>query len=97
MSMRFRTRGGQPPRGRDHDDTIFDHWEPSGSSPYVTDGVKLYRYLGGVPYQRGEIVALEDCESLKILLFSLDELRALGLRSVDPAHTELQGAAAARS
>ena len=62
---------------------VFDHWEPSGT-PYLTDGHKLYRYVGGVPHGTSEIVALEDCQSLKILLFSLNELRALDLRAVDP-------------
>jgi len=75
---------------------MFDHWEPYGS-PYLTDGVKLYRYVGGLPSQRSEIVALEDCRSLKILLLSLDELRALDLRTLelgsgdsDPRAPELQ-------
>jgi hypothetical protein len=65
----------------------FDHWEPSGS-PYLTDGVKLYRYVGGVPSRRSEIVALDDCRSLKTLLFSLEELRALDLRTPELVSSE---------
>jgi hypothetical protein len=64
----------------------FDHWEPT--SPYLTDGRTLYRYVGGVPSGTGELVALEDCYSTKLMLFSLDELRALKLRDVDPAASE---------
>ncbi|MGZ4187876.1 MAG: hypothetical protein ACXVVQ_22850 [Solirubrobacteraceae bacterium] len=59
---------------------VFDHWEPD--SPYLTNGTNLYRYVGGVPSGTGELVALEDCTSLKILLFDLDELRTLALRPV---------------
>jgi hypothetical protein len=93
MSMLFRTRIGEPRQSGVDDDTIFDHWEPRGGSPYLTDGVRLYRYVGGVPRKRGELVALEDCASLKILLFEPDELRALTLRSVVPADREQDGEA----
>ena len=68
------------------DDCPFDHWEPTSS--YLTDGRTLYRYVGGVPSGTSELVALEDCRSLKLLLLSLDELRALRLRDVDPATSE---------
>lgn len=85
MSMSFRARSGGPPHGPDNADRVFDHWEPD--RPYLTDGRNLYRYVGGVPSGTGEIVALEDCQSLKIVLFDLDELRALTLRAVDgPTH-----------
>jgi hypothetical protein len=67
-------------------DRPFGHWEPTSS--YLTDGRTLYRYVGGVPSGTGELVALEDCGSLKLMLFCLDELRALGLRDVDPATSE---------
>ena len=84
MSMPFRRGDGQPIQARGDGDKIFDHWEPSGS-PYLTDGVNLFRYVGGVPQGRSELVALENCRSLEIQLFALDELRTLGLRSVDSA------------
>jgi len=68
-------------------DKLFDHWEPD--TPYLTDGTSLYRYVGGVPSGSSELIALEDCKSLKIMLFDLDELRALRLRPVaGPAATE---------
>ncbi len=73
----------------------FEHWEPSGS-PYLTDGVNLYRYAGGVPHGTSQLVALEDCRSLKLLLFSHDELRAQGMRSVDSADGEPTAAARRR-
>jgi hypothetical protein len=84
MSMLFRARSGhfQAADGV----SPFDHWEPT--SPYLTDGRTLYRYVGGVPSGTGELVALEDCHSAKLMLFSLDELRALKLRDVDPAASE---------
>jgi hypothetical protein len=79
--MSFRARSGdfQPA----DDACPFDHWEPT--SPYLTDGRTLYRYVGGVPHGMSELVALEDCQSGKIMLFSLDELRGLELRDVDPS------------
>ena len=77
------TSGHFQPAG---DDFPFGHWEPTSS--YLTDGRTMYRYVGGVPNGTGELVALEDCRSLKLMLFSLDELRALGLRDVDPATSE---------
>ena len=84
MSMPFRRADGQPMPARGDGEKVFDHWEPS-DSPYLTDGVNLFRYVGGVPQGRSELVALENCRWLEIQLFALDELRALGLRSVDSA------------
>jgi hypothetical protein len=81
MSTLFRTRTGGPQAVGDAR-IVFDRWEPSGS-PYLSDGVELYRYVGGVPHGSSELVALEDCRSLKLLLFTLEDLRGLGLRSVN--------------
>ena len=61
----------------------------SPPAPYLTDGSTLYRYVGGVPGGTGELVVLEDCHSAKLVLFSLDELRALKLRDVDPVASEV--------
>ncbi len=79
-----------PPLRRDCDgsdaarilDRLLDQWwEPD--TPYLTDGTKLYRYVGASVSNTGEqLVGLEDCQSLKILLFDLDELHALRLRPV---------------
>ena len=87
MSKLFRARSGAPQAV--HDAGVFDHWEPS-DSPYLSDGVNLYRYVGGVPHGSSELVVLEDCRSLKLLLFTLDELRGLGLRSVNSVAGEPQ-------
>ena len=89
MSMPFgRTR--RHPSEAAHDlDTLLDHWwEPD--TPYLTDGTSLYRFVGAAPGNTGEeLIGLEDCRSLKILLFDLDELRALRLRPVrGPASIE---------
>ena len=63
-------------------DRLFEQWwEPE--TPYLTDGTKLYRYAGAAVSNTAEqLIQLEDCESLELLLFDLDELRALGLRPV---------------
>jgi hypothetical protein len=82
----FRSRSDHGSDATEDRDMVFDHWEPD--SPYLTDGTTLYRYVGGVPSGTGELVALEDCTSLKILLFDLDELRALALRPVGATASE---------
>lgn len=84
MLMSSQARSGVFQAG--DDGCPFDHWEPT--SPYMTDGKTLYRYVGGVPSGTGELVALENCESHKIELFDLDELRALRLRDVEPNTNE---------
>ena len=70
-------------------DRLLDQWwEPE--TPYLTDGIKLYRYAGAAVSNTAEqLIQLEDCQSLEILLFDLDELRALRLRPVaGPASIE---------
>ena len=63
-------------------------WEPE--TPYLTDGTKLYRYVGAAVSNTAEqLIGLEDCQSLEILLFDVNELRALRLRPVvGPASIE---------
>ena len=85
--MSFRARRVTPPLAADDVGNILEHWAPSGS-PYLTNGINLYRYVGGVPSGTSELVALEECRSLKIQLFSLAELRALCLRAVAPASSD---------
>ena len=61
---------------------ITDHaGEPS---PYLTDGVNLYRYLGTIPSSMGQMIGLENCHSLDLTLWPVAELRALRLRGVTP-------------
>ena len=70
-------------------DRLLDQWwEPE--TPYLTDGTKLYRYAGAAVSNTAEqLIQLEDCHSLEILLLDLDELRALRLRpAADPASIE---------
>ena len=81
MSMWSQKRSGHPQPA--DDGCPFDDWERT--SPYLTAGSTLYRYVGGVPRRTGELVVLEDCHSAKLVLFCIDELRALKLRDVDPA------------
>jgi hypothetical protein len=83
MATWFRTSSGDPRHSRDAAANVFDHWEPDAA--YLTDGTDLYRYLGAIPSGTSELVALENCLTLKVLLFSLDEVRALKLRGVVPA------------
>jgi len=63
-------------------DRLLDQWwEPD--TPYLTDGTKLYRYAGAaVSNTAKQLIGLEDCQSLEILLFDVNELCALRLRPV---------------
>lgn len=47
---------------------------------YYTDGTRLLRILSEV--QHGGLRGVEDCGSLTLLLASVEELEALGLRPV---------------
>jgi hypothetical protein len=89
MSMpRRRTGSDRSDAARILDRLLDQWWEPE--TPYLTDGTKLYRYAGAAVSNTAEqLIQLEDCESLELLLFDLDELRALRLRPVvDPASIE---------
>jgi hypothetical protein len=64
-----------------------DCWINGGSqtTPYLTDGTKLYRYVGAAVSNTAEqLIALEDCQSLKILDFDLDEPRSEAATSGRP-------------
>ena len=54
------------------------------ATPYFTDGVVLYRFLGPSGDGNGEMVAIEDCLTLEVLLLSVDELRVAELTAVVP-------------
>ena len=89
MSMLFGRSGCDHSKAARDLNNLLDHWwEPD--TPYLTDGTSLYRYVGAAVSNTGEqLIGLEDCQSLKILLFDLDELRALRLRPVrGPASIE---------
>ena len=53
-------------------------------SRYLTDGVNLYRYVGTIPSSMGHMIGLENCHTLDLTLWPVDELRALRLRGVAP-------------
>jgi hypothetical protein len=82
MSMPPRRKGWDSSDAARILDRLLDEWwEPD--TPYLTDGTKLYRYVGAAVSNTGEqLIALEDSQSLEMLDFDLDELRALRLRPV---------------
>jgi hypothetical protein len=53
------------------------------TSSYLTDGVRLYRFLGIMSAER--LAEIEDCGSLQIMLVPVDELLQSALRAVIPA------------
>jgi hypothetical protein len=55
------------------------------ASGYLTDGVDLYRSLGAITHGPSQIVGLENCRSLDVVLLPIGELRTRGLRAVIPA------------
>lgn len=52
---------------------------------YLTDGVALYRSLGPITLGPSEMIGLENCRSLDIILIAVDELRQRQLRPVMPS------------
>ncbi len=51
-------------------------------SRYLTDGVNLYRFMGSMVSRAGEMVGIENCSSLDIMLVPADELRQRSFRPV---------------
>ena len=49
-------------------------------SRYLTDGVRLYRYVGTIPSSMGHMIGLENCHSLDLTLWPVAELHALQLK-----------------
>jgi hypothetical protein len=52
---------------------------------YLTDGVELYRSLGPIRLGPPELVGLENCRSLEVVVIAADELHGDRLRDVTPA------------
>jgi hypothetical protein len=48
---------------------------PSRSDRYLTDGVELYRLLGAVARGACELIGMENCRSLEIVLVPIAEFR----------------------
>ncbi len=61
-------------------DLLFDR--EGRISRYLTDGVQLYRSLGSIASRAGELVGVENCRSLDIMLMPVDELRRRQFRAV---------------
>jgi hypothetical protein len=51
---------------------------------YLTDGVNLYRSLGPITPGPSQVIGLEDCRSLDVILIAADEFRGHRLRQVIP-------------
>ncbi len=54
-------------------------------SRYVTDGVELYRVLGGSVSGASDMVGLENCRSFEVIMHPLSEITSCALRPVIPA------------
>jgi hypothetical protein len=54
-------------------------------SPYMTDGMNLYRVVGEFDGGEGPIVGIEDCLSLEVVLLPVDQMPRDGLRPVRPS------------
>ncbi len=54
---------------------------------YLTDGIDLYRYLGVISTGMGQMVELEDCRTLDVVLLPIGALHTRRLRSVIPSGT----------
>ncbi len=68
---------------------------PSRGEHYLTDGVELYRFLGRVARGACELVGMENCRSLEIVLLPITDLRRGRLRLVPFAPREVAVASGA--
>jgi hypothetical protein len=55
---------------------------------YLTDGVNLYRFMGSIISRAGELVGIENCRSLDIMLIPAEELHRRRVRPVTLAGVE---------
>ncbi len=76
----FRTAGSGPQRQRSFLEAITDR--DGRVSRYLTDGVNLYRFMGSMVSRAGEVVGIENCRSLDIMLVPAEELRRRSFRPV---------------
>jgi hypothetical protein len=86
MSMPFHARCGSAGNAVADARTIANAAGPAGGC--FTDGVNLYRCLGAIADGMGQMVGLENCRSLDVMLLPIGELRPRGMRSVIPAGDE---------
>lgn len=77
----FRTAGSGPERQmKSFVEAISDR--DGDVSRYLTDGVNLYRFMGSMVSRAGEMIGIENCRSLDIMLVPADELRRRSVRPV---------------
>jgi hypothetical protein len=77
----FRTAGSGPERQmKSFVEAISDR--DGHVSRYLTDGVNLYRFMGSMVSRAGEMIGIENCRSLDIMLVPADELRRRSVRPV---------------
>ncbi len=89
MSILSRSESDRRAQGRIEGVAVFDHAGRAGR--YLTDGVDLYRSLGVIAGGMGQMVGLENCRSLDVVLLPIGELRTRGLRAVIPADDATTG------
>ncbi len=78
----MRSAGRSAPLGLADAGFVID--SASEPSRYLTDGVTLYRYLGMIPSAIGQLIGLEECRSLDVMLWPIAELRRRRLRADTP-------------
>jgi hypothetical protein len=83
MSTLFQGRSGGSAKAATGAGTFVD--STGLASRYLTDGVDLYRFIGAVASGMGQMVELENCRSLEVVLLPIGDLRARPLRAVTPA------------
>jgi hypothetical protein len=74
------------PLGAGDGGLIADH--AGRLSRYLTDGVGLYRCLDGMFAGASELVVLENCLSLEIVVVPIEELHGRRVRAVIPAEPD---------
>jgi hypothetical protein len=67
------------------EDTGEAHDHDAQTGGYLTDGVDLYRSLDAITLGPCQMIGLENCRSLDVVLIAVDELRRRRLRTVIPA------------
>jgi hypothetical protein len=71
----FGAQGTGSHRLREDAGELSDHL----TGGFLTDGIELYRSLGAVTHGSCELIGLEDCRTLDVILVTADELRQRGL------------------
>ena len=84
MSWLFPAQSTGPHQAGEDAGNALDHAQ---AGDYLTDGVELYRSLGAITPDPCQMIGLENCLSLDVLLIAVDELHRRGLRPVIPAAT----------